>query len=160
MTLVTDASPFFHIEDFAVSKSYPQLVEPVPPDYRKNVERLVIGVLHPLRVELDMSLVVLSGYRSRALNAALRGSPTSQHRVAQAADITCRFPELLFRAAMRMAAQLDLGQCIYYPDQRFIHFATPSPRFPRPTFQLHKPAAGFKYEPIEGEEELTERLAA
>lgn len=134
MGLVIPESPFFTIEEFAVSASHPELVEPVPDIFRKSVERLVRGVLHPLRVAYGKPLRVLSGYRSGTLNAAVGGSPTSQHRFGQAADIGCDDPYALYQLALTMASQLDCGQVIAYPRRRFTHFAVPSGRYPCPSF--------------------------
>ena len=59
-----------------------------PPDYvLHNLERLVNLVLDPLRDAFDHPILVNSGYRCEALNAAVGGSPRSQHRLGQAADI-------------------------------------------------------------------------
>ena len=135
MGLVIPESPYFTIEEFAVSASHPTLVEPVPDIFRKSVERLVRGVLHPLRVAYGKPLGVLSAYRNKALNAAVGGSQTSQHRFAQAADVGCEDPYALYRLALSMAADLDAGQIIGYGATRgFVHFATPSGRYPKPTY--------------------------
>jgi hypothetical protein len=159
MPRVIDESDYFQIEEFSRSGTYPDLVEPVPDIFRKNVERLVRGVLHPLRVLLAMPFTVLSGYRNKALNEAVGGSVTSQHRFAEAGDIACANPELLFRTAFRSASSLDLGQCIYYPAKRFIHFALPSTRYPKPSFHIHDPARGMEYRVVTTEDEITRLLS-
>lgn len=41
------------------------------------------------KVLLGNSITVNSGYRSEAVNRAVGGSPTSDHRLGDAADITC-----------------------------------------------------------------------
>lgn len=53
-----------------------------------NLEQLVDNVLDPLRREYGKPIQVNSGYRSDALNKAVGGSKTSQHRFGLAADIT------------------------------------------------------------------------
>ena len=59
-----------------------------PPEHVvHNLERLVNLVLDPLRDAFDHPILVNSGYRCEALNAAVGGSPRSQHRLGQAADI-------------------------------------------------------------------------
>ena len=59
-----------------------------PPDYvLHNLERLVNLILDPLRDAFGHPILVNSGYRCDALNAAVGGSPRSQHRLGQAADI-------------------------------------------------------------------------
>jgi hypothetical protein len=135
MGLVIPESPYFRIEEFAISTAFPHLVEPVPDLFRKSVERLVRGVLHPLRVAYGKPFRVLSGYRNAALNKAVGGSQTSQHRFAQAADISVDDPFALYQLALSMATELDCGQVIGYGATRgFIHFATKSARYPKPTF--------------------------
>jgi hypothetical protein len=48
---------------------------------------LVDNVLDPLRTWYGKPLIVSSGYRCPELNAAIKGSKTSQHMSGQAADI-------------------------------------------------------------------------
>lgn len=157
MAPVIPESPFFEIEEFAVSAAHPELVEPVPPTLRKFVELLVRGTLHPLRVALGRQFRVLSGYRNDALNAAVRGEATSQHRLAQAADITCRDPGELFRLAWEKRAELDCGQIIYYPLRGFVHFATKSARFPNPAFFVSR--GPKSYQPVTTQAQLEAALA-
>lgn len=52
-----------------------------------NLESLVLNVLDPLRAAWGGAVKVTSGYRSAALNKAIKGSPTSAHRYGYAADI-------------------------------------------------------------------------
>lgn len=161
MPRVIEDCPYFLIEEFAVSRSHPELVEPVPPFYRSYVEELVREVLWPLRVKLDMPFYIQSGYRSRALNKAVGGSPTSQHLKAQAADVSCGNPELLFRTAMRMAAEghITPGQMIYYPARRFVHCAIRGNVFPTASFHVHEPTKGHTYAHVLDEDELGGFLA-
>lgn len=143
MGLVIPESPFFTIEEFAVSGEHPDLVQPVPDMLRKSVERLVRGCLHPLRVALGRPFKVLSGYRSPTLNQMVGGSPTSQHVFAQAADITCRDPGELFQLAWSKRADIDAGQIIYYPLRGFVHFAIKSSKYPKPTFFVSRGAKQY-----------------
>lgn len=53
-----------------------------------NLQELTEKVLDPLREKWGSPLKVTSGYRCRRLNAAVGGSPTSQHMTGEAADIT------------------------------------------------------------------------
>ena len=52
-----------------------------------NLESLVLNILDPLRAAWGGAIKVTSGYRSAALNKAVKGSPTSAHRYGLAADI-------------------------------------------------------------------------
>ena len=54
----------------------------------KNLEQLVDNILDPLRKEYGKPIIVNSGYRCPALNAAVGGSKTSHHMLGLAADIT------------------------------------------------------------------------
>lgn len=152
MGLVIPESVYFKIEEFAVSGAHPHLVEPVPDIFRKSIERLVRGVLHPLRVAYGKSMRVLSGYRNDLLNEAVGGSPTSQHRFGQAADIGCADPGELYRLAWEMRAELDCGQIIYYPLRGFVHFATKSSRYPKPTFFVSR--TGKSYQLVDTQAEM------
>ena len=53
-----------------------------------NLEQLVVNILDPLREAYGKPIKVNSGYRCEALNVAVGGSKTSQHRYGLAADIT------------------------------------------------------------------------
>ena len=53
-----------------------------------NLEQLVDSILDPLREAYGKPIKVNSGYRCEALNVAVGGSKTSQHRYGLAADIT------------------------------------------------------------------------
>lgn len=58
----------------------------------KNLEQLVDNILDPLRKEYGKPIIVNSGYRCPALNAAVGGSKTSHHMLGLAADITAGSP--------------------------------------------------------------------
>ena len=53
-----------------------------------NLQKLIEAVLDPLREWWGKPIRVNSGYRCEALNEAVGGSNTSQHRLGEAADIT------------------------------------------------------------------------
>ena len=53
-----------------------------------NLEQLVDNILDPLREAYGKPIKVNSGYRCEALNVAVGGSKTSQHKYGLAADIT------------------------------------------------------------------------
>jgi peptidase M15-like protein len=63
-----------------------------PANVRDNLRYLAERVLQPLRDEIAWPLHVNSGYRSPALNAAIKGSKTSQHMVGEAADVVIASP--------------------------------------------------------------------
>lgn len=53
-----------------------------------NLTALVDNVLDPLRKAYGKPIKINSGFRSTALNKAVKGSPTSDHMTGRAADIT------------------------------------------------------------------------
>lgn len=55
---------------------------------REALRQLAVHILQPLRESLGKPIVVSSGYRSEAVNKAVGGASSSQHRLGQAADIT------------------------------------------------------------------------
>ncbi len=60
---------------------------PLDQDVINNLRNLCEQVLEPLRVHAGQPIIISSGYRSPALNQALRGAPRSQHLTGEAADI-------------------------------------------------------------------------
>lgn len=74
---------------------------------------LCINILQPVRDALGQPLTVSSGYRSPALNAAVRGAKKSQHIDGQAADIVCfAIPTKdLFKRILQLGLPFD--QIIY-----------------------------------------------
>ncbi|MEX1185332.1 MAG: D-Ala-D-Ala carboxypeptidase family metallohydrolase [Gemmatimonadaceae bacterium] len=131
---VTKLSENFSLEEFAVSGSHPELVQPVPIRYQANVRRLVETILQPLRSLWGKRFRILSGYRDATLNGAVGGSSTSQHRRAEASDVTTENVRGLVRAMIVRPNKFPTGQVIYYPSQNFAHIALPSARYEVPTF--------------------------
>ena len=84
---MTRLSQHFTLEEFSRSNSHPELARGIPEHLVKNVQKLVDTILQPLRLELNQPIEILSGYRSIALNQAVGGSPTSQHTLAEAAEL-------------------------------------------------------------------------
>ena len=58
-----------------------------------RLQALVTHVLDPLRQLYGAPIMVTSGYRSPAVNAAVGGAAHSQHMLGEAADITTGSPE-------------------------------------------------------------------
>jgi zinc D-Ala-D-Ala carboxypeptidase len=140
---VTEISENFDLDEFAVSGSYPHLVEPVPEEFIPNVKRMVKDILQPIRTMWGRSFEVLSCYRSKKLNKAVKGSETSQHRSAAAVDFTTADIEALFLKLLSEPNKYPCGQVIGYPKKGFIHIALPGRRYPVPTFFIN--TGGKKY---------------
>lgn len=59
----------------------------LPKGLLPNVQALIGSILDPLREAYGKPITVTSGYRCEALNKAVKGSPTSDHKNGRAADI-------------------------------------------------------------------------
>lgn len=57
------------------------------PEHLDNMKILAINVFEPIREHLGVPIYISSGYRSEALNKAIKGSKSSQHCKGQAMDI-------------------------------------------------------------------------
>lgn len=88
-------------------------------EVRDSILALTENVLQPLRDAWGKPLKVNSGYRCKALNAAVGGAPTSQHVKGEAADIAAGDPVKLARLAVKLGLPFD--QMILYPS--FVHFS-------------------------------------
>jgi uncharacterized protein YcbK (DUF882 family) len=53
----------------------------------ENLTALCVELLEPLRAALGQPVRITSGYRSKAVNGAVRGSSTSAHTLGLAADL-------------------------------------------------------------------------
>jgi len=75
---------------------------------------LIENLLDPIREKVGKPIRVSSGYRPEALNKAVGGSPTSNHRYARAADCTtgCTAADnlLMVRALIELGIKYD--ECI------------------------------------------------
>lgn len=141
-------SPNFTLEEFAVSAEHPELVAPVPVTLIPKAKALAVNVLQPIRDELQRPMRILSAYRGKALNRAVKGSVTSQHVRMEAADFTCEDIRQAWLQILTMVSEGRLkgaGQMIYYPDKGFIHVAVPSGRYQVPTCCVHWPTRGHNY---------------
>ena len=56
-------------------------------EHLANLKEVAEKVFEPLRVHFDTAIGISSGYRSEALNKAIKGSKTSQHCRGEALDI-------------------------------------------------------------------------
>lgn len=92
-----------------------------PPDVRASLVRLVRVVLDPLRWKLGVPVIVTSGYRSPAVNAAVGGSSTSDHMAGRAVDV--RVEGLSSRELARkvLSSGVPFDQLIWYDASRHVH---------------------------------------
>lgn len=95
----------------------------------KSLEQLTINVLQPLRDLYGKPIFVTSGFRNKAVNEAVGGESTSQHRKGEAADIsvyTKHGNKILFHLILE---HLEYDQLINENDYSWIHvsFTTKRP---------------------------------
>ena len=80
----------FNLEEFTESKTAKELgIENIPNEQEvQSILLLVQNVLQPLRKLIAVPIKINSGFRCELLNNNTKGSsPTSQHRLGEAADI-------------------------------------------------------------------------
>lgn len=88
------------------------------PEAAENLKLLVDKVLDPLRDAYGKPIRVNSGYRSPALNTAVKGSKTSQHVKGQAADITGGSKQEN-KKLFELAQELNLPYCQLIDEKNF-----------------------------------------
>ncbi len=88
------------------------------PEAAENLKLLVDKVLDPLRDAYGKPIQVNSGYRSPALNKAVKGSKTSQHVKGQAADITAGSKQEN-KKLFELAQRLNLPYCQLIDERGF-----------------------------------------
>jgi len=95
-----------------------------------RMKYLVSKLLDPLRGTIAEPIYILSGYRSANLNAAVKGSSTSQHMRGEAADIRVDGFDAKSLAIFILSADLPFDQMIWYSPERggHIHIALSEPK--------------------------------
>lgn len=91
------------------------------PEEEKKLVALIENVLDPLREMYGGPITVNSGYRSPALNKAVKGSSTSQHVRCEAADITGGNKEANKRIFELIREKLPFDQLINEYDYSWVH---------------------------------------
>ena len=112
------------------------------PDHQAALVALCAGVLDPLRDALG-PVVITSGYRTEALNAAIGGSKTSEHMSGRAVDLKLGTGHDVDRIA-DAAQRLPFRQCITYAPERggHVHISYSAAAGPPKRQSLHAPASG------------------
>ncbi len=96
---------------------------------------LTAEMLERVRAHLGVPIVVTSGYRSRAVNAAVGGVTSSDHAIGAAADIVVpKFgaPHAVAKALAPHVNALGIGQIIYESvgGKHWVHLSTRTPDRP------------------------------
>ena len=97
------------------------------PEEEKKLVALIENVLDPLREMYGGPITANSGYRSPALNKAVKGSSTSQHVRCEAADITGGNKEANKRLFELIREKLPFDQLINESDYSWVHVSYVSP---------------------------------
>ncbi len=84
---------------------------PSSPVIISNLQTVCENILEPVRSHFKKSLIVHSGYRSTAVNAAIGGSKTSQHCRGEAADFHVAGYSV-YQVATWISENLDFDQLI------------------------------------------------
>lgn len=88
-----------------------------------NLKNLCENILQPLRKVYGKPIIVNSGFRSAALNAAIGGARNSQHMLGQAADITAShtIPKSSPAAANANGNGSDAASYNYRDENRYLY---------------------------------------
>lgn len=98
----------------------------------KQLKKLAIDILQPIRDKFGEPLIVTSGFRCEKLNKAVGGSKTSQHCKGEAADIhtvsdTIKDNKKLFDLVLDMIkkGEITVGQLIDEYNYNWVHVSLP-----------------------------------
>lgn len=99
-------------------------------DEKESLIKLAKEILQPIRDKWGGPIVVTSGYRCEAVNRAVGGAKTSQHRLGQAADIKIGSKaqnKALFNLIQKMIkiGDIRVGQLIDEYGYSWIHVSLP-----------------------------------
>jgi len=112
-------SPNFTLAEF--TRTSTGLPNDPPPSRVAALTSLCTHVLEPIRALLGVPLRVTSGYRSPAVNQAIKGAAGSQHMLGEAADIVPVGMDVETAMARIVAARIPVDQLIVYPLGGFLH---------------------------------------
>ncbi len=110
---------------------------------RAALRLLVWNVLGPLRALVGEGLQITSGYRSPAVNEAVRGSVSSQHMRGEAVDFVVRGVASSDIVGLILQSRLPFDQLIWYAPERggHVHVSFTARRENRRQL-LYAPASG------------------
>lgn len=100
------------------------------PEEKEKLRKLAEDILQPIRDRWRSPIIVNSAFRSEAVNKAVGGVPTSQHRLGEAADIKVGGKDRnkkLFKAIYNMISkgEIKVGQLIDEYNYQWIHVSLP-----------------------------------
>ena len=121
----------FDYEEFFVSEDHPDYAQLLKEKHLDDKEmqdkffKLATFLLQPLRDHINKPMAILSAYRDEWLNTKVGGVGDSDHLFALACDIT--FIGIGYKHFEWCALNLPYRQCIWYPEQSFIHLSINDP---------------------------------
>lgn len=96
----------------------------------ENLQKLIDAVLDPVRERFGSGIYVTSGLRKELLNKRVKGSPTSQHKKGEAADLVpCNGNVIgLFNLCCEMIknGEINVGQLINENNGAWVHISLPT----------------------------------
>lgn len=118
----------FVLKEFAVSGKHPRLADrlSLTPQVVADLGFGCRMILEPFRIRRpDTKIIIISGYRSSQLNAAVGGSPGSVHMVGCGSDFVIDGPDHLSDVFLDIAvhSHLLIRELRYYIDVGYIHLA-------------------------------------
>lgn len=140
-------TPDFWISEFLVSDTATRLGLHNTPDAMSyaNLRNVLIPAMQQVRNLLGQPVIIKSGYRSLAVNTAVRGSATSQHCSGHAADfIAPAFgsPRMVCVHLLKHMQALKFDQLIC--EGNWVHISF-SPRNRREVLTAHFTSDGVRY---------------
>lgn len=96
----------------------------------QNLSLLCLRILQPIRDKFGSPISITSGFRSPALNKAVRGAKTSQHLTGMAADLISGDNAALWDVICNMIlnGEITVGQLIDEKNLSWIHISLPDSR--------------------------------
>lgn len=122
-------SPHFTLAE--LTRTSTGLANEPAPSQVAALTSLCLHVLEPIRALLGVPLRVTSGFRSSAVNAAIKGAPLSQHVKGEAADFMPVGMDVEVAMGRIVAARLPVDQLIVYPRGGFLHVSHAAQRVQR-----------------------------
>ena len=132
MILDENVTADFHLSEFITSDTAARLgIDNTPPaTVLATLRNVLIPAMQQVRDLLGVPIIVKSGYRCPALNAAVRGASSSQHLDGHACDFVApafAAPSVIARFLVDHMAELHFDQLIMEGGWVHISFA-PRPR--------------------------------
>jgi len=130
---MTRLSPHFTLAELTRSSTAERLrLDNTPPPDVLRALQSTADMLERIRATLGVPVIVTSGYRSPAVNAAVGGVTSSDHLAGQAADIVSPAygtPHLVATTLVPLLSTLGIGQIILegIRGKQWVHVSTRRP---------------------------------